>query len=67
MLVDSDFESNLIADLLVNNAIYESTGVEIKINDETNEVIGVYLPPSSPIPHFNTNFFQLINSMYNSL
>ena len=47
MLVDSDLESNLIADLLVNFKIYESIGVEIKINWETQEIIGVYRPPSS--------------------
>ena len=28
VLVDSDLESNLIADLLINNEIYESIGVE---------------------------------------
>ena len=53
VLVDSDLESNLIADLLVNNEIYESIGVEIKINR----------PLSSSISDFNTNFFQLINSV----
>ena len=65
MLVDSDFESNLIADISVNNEIYESIGVEIKINNETYAILSVYRPPSSSIPEFNTNFFQLINSVPN--
>ena len=37
MLVNSDLETNLIADLLVNKKKYESLGVEIKRNDETHE------------------------------
>ena len=47
VLVDSDLESNLIADLLVNNEVDENNGVEIKINDESHVVICVYRPPAS--------------------
>ena len=57
VLVDSDLESNLIADLLVDNEIYESIGVKIKINYETYEVIAVYRPQSSSKSDFKTNFF----------
>ena len=39
--------------------------VEVKINSATYAVIGVYRPPSSSLPHFNINFFQLINSISN--
>ena len=58
MLVDSDLQSNQIADLCVNNEIYENIGVEIQINNETYEVIGVYRPPSSSLPEYNTIFFK---------
>ena len=63
VLVDSCFESNLNADLFVSNKDFESVGLEVKINNETYSVFGVYRPPSNAIPHFNRNFFQLINSI----
>ena len=57
MLVDSNLESNLIADLMINNEIYENIGFKIKISDETYEVNDVIRPPSSSLSDLNTNFF----------
>ena len=65
VLGDSDLESNLNADLLVNNETFESVAVEVKINSAIYAVIGVYRPPSSSLLDFNINFFQLINSISN--
>ena len=59
-VADSDLESNLNGDFLVNNEIFESVAVKVKINSATYAVIGVYRPPSSSLPDFNINFFQLI-------
>ena len=66
VLVYSDLENNLNADLLINNKIFERVVEEVKINCVTYAVIGVYRPPSSSLPDFNINFFQLINSVSNS-
>ena len=63
MLVVCDLESNLAADLLVNNEIYESIGVEIKKIMKLTRLLAFYRPPSSSVSDFNTKFFHLINSV----
>ena len=65
VLVDSDLESNLNNDLLVNNEIFENVAVEVKINSASYAIICVYRPPSSSLLDFNMNFLQVINSISN--
>ena len=52
VLVESDLERNLNAELLVENENFESVGVQIKLKGETLAVISVYRPPFNLVPDF---------------
>ena len=49
-------QNNLNADQFINNEVFESVGVEVKINSETYAAIWAYCPPSSSLPDFNKIF-----------
>ena len=53
--------------LTVNSDCYESVGVSVSLGGRATTVLGVYRPPSSPLPLFNENFFSMLTNVGRSV
>ena len=54
-------DCNVVDSLLINNAVFESLGIQLNINKNNYTLQGVYHPPSSSLSAFDLEFSSVLN------